>query len=266
MMTTLMRIFRDISVKRKLTLIIIGVMAAAFALSTVIAESYRYRSDHNGLQHHLSVLASAVGANCSAALVFDDKAAAAEILSALQFDRAITCAILTDARSKEVASFGNCVTSSAVDAPLNPKDDPFTGHIRVDQRILADGKTVGYLTIWGRTNEITARMANEAVVSMTAFLLGVLAVMMIFERMLRLLNAPLVELHDTFRKILRSRDYSLRATKHGDDELGDLVVAFNQIMEQVEERIPPVPADAQEPASPGADPAVPAPETASSPS
>jgi methyl-accepting chemotaxis protein len=222
-----MRRFQDIRLKRKLTLIMIGVMAASFVLSALIAVGYRYRSDRNAIEHHLSVLAGAIGANCSAALVFNDKAAASEILSALQADRSITCAMLTDDRSKPVASFGNCVGPDGTATAAH-------GRIRVDQRITVDGKTAGYLTIWGETSEVAERMANEAVVSITAFVLGVLVVLMVFERMLRLLNAPLLDLYETMRRVVRSRDYSIRATKLAEDEIGDVVVAFNQLMDQIE--------------------------------
>jgi len=253
---TPMNWFRNIGLKRKLTLMMISVMVASFVLSAIIAGSYRYRSDRNSIQHHLSVLASAIGANCSAALVFNDEAAASEVLSALQFDRSITCARLTDSRSKLVASFGNCA------APDGSSDDPHPsrGRIRIDQRIAADGRTVGYLTIWGETSEVNERMANEAVVSVTAFVLGVLAVLMVFERMLRLLNKPLVDLHETIRHVVRSRNYSLRAARVAEDEIGDLVVAFNQLMEQIEERTAAAPtAPESAPPAAGADtPASPA--------
>ena len=241
--------FQNLPIRRKLTLIMIGVMAVSFALSSIITGCNRYRSDRRELEHHLSVLAGAIGANCSAALVFEDETAAAEVLSALHFDRSITCAVLTDARSKRVASFGNCgVLAASGTFQPGSGPQPFDGHIRVDQRIVTDGDTVGYLTIWAETGAITGRMATEGVVGMTAFLLGVLVVMMLFERMLRLLTAPLVDLHETMRKIVRTRDYSMRATKRENDELGDLVVAFNQMVAQVEDRIPPAVSVAEAPA------------------
>jgi len=252
------RRFHDIRLKRKLTLIMIGVMAASFAVSTLMAGAYRYRSDRKTIEHHLSVLASAIGSNCSAALVFNDEAAASEVLTALQFDRSITCALLTDERSQRVASFGTCANVDDAKGDANAQG----GRIRIDQRIVADGKTVGYLTLWGETSQVTERMANEAVISITAFILGVLVVLMVFERMLRLLNAPLVEFHETIRRVVRSRNYSLRATKVADDEIGDVVVAFNQLMEQIEHgAVPPSPASQPTGAVAPASPAEPHPAT-----
>lgn len=225
-----MRRFHDIRIKRKLTLIIVAVMTVSFAISALVSGIYRYRADRAAVEHHLGVLASAIGANCSAALVFDDEKAALEVLSALQFDRSITCAVLTDERSTQLASFGNCGTDHEAHTIVKPE----RGEIRVDQRIVVDGKTVGYLTIWGRTADINQRMANEAVVGITAFVVAVLFILMVFERMLRLLNSPLVELEETIRRVVRSRNYSVRATKVANDEIGDVVVAFNQLMEQIE--------------------------------
>jgi len=239
-------LFRDIRIKRKLTLIIIAVMTVSFAISALVAGIYRYRSDRAAVEHHLGVLASAIGANCSAAVVFNDESAAMEVLSALQFDRSITCAVLTDDRSLQLAAFGTCGTEHS-----SENADTQRGEVRVDQRIVVDGRTVGYLTIWGRTSDVTERMANEAVISITAFVVAILFVMMLLEYMLRLLNSPLVDLEETIRRALRGHNYSVRAVKLADDEIGDVVVAFNQLMDQIEERMT-APATTPAAAEPGA--------------
>jgi methyl-accepting chemotaxis protein len=249
--------FRDIRIKRKLTLILIAVMTVSFAISALVAGIYRYRSDRAAVAHHLSVLASAIGANCSAAVVFNDESAAMEVLSALQFDHSITCAVLTDDRSAQLAAFGTCGTDHSSENMGTQR-----GEVRVDQRIVVDGRTVGYLTIWGRTSDVTERMANEAVISITAFVVAILFVMMLLEYMLRLLNSPLVDLEETIRRALRGHNYSVRAVKLADDEIGDVVVAFNQLMDQIEERLTPA-ATTPAPAEPGA--AAPAPDAEPSP-
>lgn len=232
--------FHDLRIKRKLTLIVVGVMTASFTIAALVMGIYRYHEDRAEVEQHLSELASAIGANCSAALVFDDEPAALAVLSALQSDRSITCAVLTDENSTKLASFGSCDPSH----DARSDDKAARGEIRVDQRIVADGKTVGYLTIWGRTSEVTERMANDAVISLTAFVLGVIVILMLLDRMLGLLNAPLIELHETMRRALRSRDYTVRARKVADDEIGDVAIAFNQLMEQIEQAgpVPPAPA------------------------
>lgn len=235
-----------IPLKRKLAAMMIAVMTAAFALSAAINGVYGYRSDRRAMEHHLNILASAIGDNCSAALVFDDEVAAAEVLSALEFDPSVTGAILTDARNVVVAKFRNGGSDMNGSGLLgNGK--------RVDRRIVVDGKTVGYLSIWAENDAIVGRLATEAVVAITAFLLGVLVALFIFEKMSHVVNAPLVDLHETLRKVVRSRNYSIRATRMADDELSDVVMAVNDLLAQVEERtssttpaVPPTPAASRE--------------------
>jgi methyl-accepting chemotaxis protein len=178
------------------------------------------------MQQHLHILASAIGDNCSAALVFDDEAAAAEILSALSFDKSVTRAVLTDPRSAVVARYpASEGTGLVVD-----------GSLRVDRAISVDGRTVGYLTIWAETDNIAAHTAMEGVVGITAFVVGILVVLLLYERMQRVLNAPLVELHDTIRRVVRSRNYAIRAERSAEDELNDVVMAVNDLLAQVEEQ------------------------------
>ena len=213
-----------IPIKRKLAAIMVVVMTAAFALSAAISGVYGYHSDRRAMEHHLNILASAIGDNCSAALVFDDEAAAAEVLSALEFDQSITGAILTDGRNVVVAKFRNG------GSPVNG-----SGGIRVDRRIIVDGKTVGYLSIWSENAAIVGRMATEAVIAVTTFVLGVLVALLLFEKLHHTITAPLVELHETLRRVVRSRNYSIRASRSTDDELSDVVMAVNDLLAQVEE-------------------------------
>jgi methyl-accepting chemotaxis protein len=121
--------------------------------------------------------------------------------------------------------------------------------MRVDRRILVEGDTVGYLTIWSETAEITTRLATSAVVAITAFVVATLVLLFVFDRMQPVLMAPLVDLHETIRRIVRTRDYSVRAKRTAADELNDVVVAFNDLLAQIEER-DSAPAAAATPATP----------------
>jgi signal transduction histidine kinase len=69
-------------------------------------------------------------------------------------------------------------------------------------------------------------------------LMGValLAGLVLSDRLQRLVSAPLAGLARTARAVTRGRDYSLRATRTGDDELGTLVDAFNDMLAQIQQR------------------------------
>ena len=85
MMATRMAWLDRIPIKRKLAGLMVLVMTASFGVSALITGLYGYRADRRAMEHPLNVLTSAIGDNCAAALVFDDEAAASEVLSALVF-------------------------------------------------------------------------------------------------------------------------------------------------------------------------------------
>ncbi len=235
MMAARMAWLDRVPLKRKLAALMVLVMGASFGASALITGIYGYRADRRAMEHHLDILASAIGDNCSAALVFDDEAAAAEVLSALVSDGSITRAVLTDEHAVVVARFP--AGQPGAEWPDGGHGSLFEGELRADRSITVDGRTVGYLSIRAETAAILTRAATEAVVALTAFLVGVLVVLMLFERMQRLVTAPLVDLQETVRRVVRSRNYSLRAARSADDELNDVVMAVNDLLAQMEAHV-----------------------------
>lgn len=225
MMLARMKWLDRVPLKRKLTVLLILVMTGSFGLAGIITGMNDYISDRKEMERHLHILASAIGDNCSAALVFNDEAAAAEVLSALSFDPSVTRAVLTDYESAVVARYPD----HGAAAETGPD-----GLLRVDRAISVDGRTVGYLTIWSETDVLLTRAVTEAIVGITALAVGILLVLLLYERMQRVLTAPLVDLHDTIRRVVRSRNYSIRAERMADDELNDVVMAVNDLLAQVE--------------------------------
>src|SRR5437773_5141286 len=55
-------------------------------------------------------------------------------------------------------------------------------------------------------------------------------------RLHKLISEPILSLARTAREVSRKKDYSLKATKGSDDELGTIVDSFNEMLEQIRER------------------------------
>jgi light-regulated signal transduction histidine kinase (bacteriophytochrome) len=54
-------------------------------------------------------------------------------------------------------------------------------------------------------------------------------------RLQRILSVPILELAHTAKSISDKRDYTLRASKHSEDEIGAAVDAFNQMLDRIEQ-------------------------------
>ena len=78
-----MRWFRNLSIRRKLTLIIISVSALVLLVSTLINVTHEYRERRANLIQEISTLAEIIGRNSDAAILFEDPGRAQSMLNSL---------------------------------------------------------------------------------------------------------------------------------------------------------------------------------------
>ena len=84
--------FKDISITRKLTMIVMATSAAALLMAGAATIIYERVTFPRNLARHLASLADVVGNNSAAAILFNDETAAAETLQALKATPNITMA------------------------------------------------------------------------------------------------------------------------------------------------------------------------------
>src|SRR2546425_11702584 len=99
-----MRAFRDLSIRRKLTLIIMLTSSVALLLACVAFVSYDLYTFRQAKVHDLATLAEIIGSNSTAALTVGDSNSAQQILAALSANQhiAAACVYIGDGRR-----FGN---------------------------------------------------------------------------------------------------------------------------------------------------------------
>src|ERR1700744_5093143 len=93
---TLVFRFRDISIKRKLTVIIMIASTVALLLVSAGFVSYELVTFRQTMESDLSTLAQIIGNQSTAALTYGDQGAAKEILNALVVKKHIVAAALYD--------------------------------------------------------------------------------------------------------------------------------------------------------------------------
>jgi len=81
-------------------------------------------------------------------------------------------------------------------------------------------------------NDALSAMVRESAVRVT--LVGIVLVVLIILILRRTVVVPVAGLALVARKVAEERNYALRAARHGRDEIGRLVDAFNTMLEQVE--------------------------------
>ncbi len=92
-----MNLFQHISLKRKLTLVIMLIAGIALFFSSALLIPYEMNTFQSSLINNLQVQAEIVGSNSTAAITFKDRKTAEEILSALQSSPNIVAAVMYSA-------------------------------------------------------------------------------------------------------------------------------------------------------------------------
>lgn len=110
------------------------------------------------------------------------------------------------------------------------------GDVVTEREVLAhQGEEIGNVVVMVSQrgiDEALSAMVRENAVRVTV--VGLMLVVLIILILRRTVVVPVAGLAHVARKVAEERNYALRAARHGHDEIGRLVDAFNTMLEQVE--------------------------------
>jgi two-component system sensor histidine kinase/response regulator len=185
----------------------------------------------------LKAVAGIVGSNSSAAIVFHDGDSAKEILSSFSSKASITAASLYSADGTVIAVYVRDHTNQFQPPSAETEGYGFSrGRIRMFHAITYNGEIIGTLYVESDITELYGRIGQFGAVFCAVFLVALLVASTISTRLQDVITRPIRELAWTAKMISVERNYSIRATKDSDDELGHLVEGFNQMLAQIESR------------------------------
>lgn len=230
-----MRTLRRTPIKSKLTAITMLTSGVALLLACAAFVGYELLVFRDGILEELSTTAAIVGDNSAAALTFDDAASARQTLRSLNTHPHILGAALYDRNGKLFARYQRMPASGTFDPPHVER----SGHRFADDRLklffrfdLA-GEHAGTLFIESELSELRARMGRYALIGGCVLVVSWMVAFLLAARLQRAISAPISHLARVMSQVRAENDYSPRASKHGDDELGDLIDGFNAMLDQI---------------------------------
>ncbi len=228
--------FRRLPIRRKLVAMILGTSAAVLlvaSLGYLFADYYRSRVD---LQRDLTSQAQLVAENLQAAIQFDDPAAIEDTLHTLGPNTHVKTACVYK-EDKLVGAFRPHADSRPCPEQPGPDTAVFTrDRLQLTAPIMLKGERAGTVLLRSDLELISSRLRIQGIV--VAILLAItLGVALILSSWLQsLVSDPVTALARTAAEVSARGDYSLRARRSTDDELGLLVEAFNQMLGQIQQR------------------------------
>jgi two-component system sensor histidine kinase/response regulator len=232
------KVFSNLSFLRKLTLLVLA--ATMFALTmTFIGLALYERSTFREVRHNeLSLLASTLGENSAASLAFNDHRTASDILGALHADPHILAARLYDNAGKAFVEYRRPDLEPDFSIPaLNGEGAQFSkGYLSWSQGVYLNGDKSGSIVIVSDLTAFDVKIREYIKIATLVLVVAVLLTYLLSARLLRLATEPIIQLADIARRVSVQQDYSLRARRTGDDEIGILALSFNDMLNGIQQR------------------------------
>jgi len=244
---SLRRRLRNLSIRRKLTLIILVTSGVAVTLASATFLAYDYVAFRNQMVTQLRMIAEGVGLTARPAL---DAAAAPGVASRVKEALAPSLLLLRvypnieegcvfDADGGVVARQLRGLGSDRPPPPFS-KDSWYAfrdeGLVLYQGVFSEEGRPVGTVYLRSNTRELTARLQLYSGILAAVTLLSLFASTLLASRLREVISRPILHLAEIETRVSREKDYSVRAVKEYGDELGVLIDGFNDMLGQIQSR------------------------------
>jgi PAS domain S-box-containing protein len=227
--------FRNRPIRQKLLLTILVASGSAVILAGMTILIWDQVLFRQRLQADLSSVADIMAENTTAALSFEDPKSASQTLGALKAKPHVVCACVFRPNGTILARYDRSATQPECPAPGQSDAASFGERgLEITRRITLDGKRIGTLTLLYDLSEIRERLWRDAASMVGVLLLSILAAFVLSTRFRRAITEPIIELANITRTVAETRDYGLRASHRSEEELGDLVDAFNNMLKTIQ--------------------------------
>lgn len=230
---------RPFSIKQKLTLIIMTASTVALLVISAGFVGYEWITFKETMRQDLFTQARMIAQLSTASLKFGEGKDAQEILEVLSSRKHIHAAAIYQG-----TNLFAWYPASAVPAnfPARPRVDGFNqfdfhnDDLTVFQGVRLSGEQIGTVYLESDLQEIYDRLGRY----LTMFALLMLATSAITyflsRRLQKFISQPIFDLAQTAKAVSHQKNYAMRAQKHANDELGDLIDGFNEMLSEIQKR------------------------------
>jgi len=229
---------RDWPIQQKLTAMLVLISGLVLLLTAAAFAGYQYWSLRERTLDALAVRGRIIAANTTASLAFANVADARELLSALRVDPHIVAAVLYDKGGHEFAAYPANVAADAVPAVPGPDGYRFERGLLVGFQpvVQAGSQRLGTLYLASDLKAIYDTFRLSGIIGLAVLAVALLAAYLLSHVLQGTISQPILALAETAKAVSTRQDYSVRAPKLGEDELGVLTDAFNQMLGRIEDQ------------------------------
>lgn len=245
--------FRSWPIRRKLMSLMVFVSTVVVGVACLGFVVFQSSTLLHWSLSHVSTLARVVGSNCAAALTFNDEKAAQDTLDSLVMEPNVRAALVLKPDGSVFASYirpgGDEKeilerTMKELEETVHRQGETWRiilealedGDLEVLEEIYTDGEPVGRIFICQDMASLYNIALKGVGIGVGLLLMSLFLAYIMAWHLHSFVSRPVLALRNVMLCVSRDKNYSLRAKKESDDELGSLVDGFNEMLAQIQER------------------------------
>jgi len=230
--------FQDLSIKWKLKTIIMltsGVTILFASIAFIFKDVTTFRK---AVRDDLYSLAQVIGLNSKGALVFLDQRTAERNLAALRAKPDIFFACIYDMNGNVFATYYRQAAGQKPAPPeLRNEGHYYEGdYLFMFQQIPLENDIIGTVCIQYDLSSMNAKIIESIVIFAVIVLIAFVIAWILSSSLQRVISEPILSLTQTARAVSEQKDFSVRAEKHSQDEIGILIDGFNEMLARIQSR------------------------------
>ncbi len=232
-----MKSFTRLSIKYKLIVVVLLTTTIGLTIAATAFLSYDRINQRNALIHEMLILSKVIALRSAVAVSFKDQKNAADNLSALGIRKNVRMACMYDKSGELFVKFelfpldNQCIPQLA----RTDYEPTISDHyLEVYQPIYRNNETIGYLLVQVGLEELHERIVHQLQISIATLLGALFFAFFLTSRFQKQIYKPIAHLDEVATEITQNHNYSIRAITNNQDELGKLVHAFNNMLDEIE--------------------------------
>lgn len=235
------RLFSGLSLRYKQALVVIttSVICILFSSTTFFINDFIFMKKN--FQREINVLMDMTRINSVAPMYFEDSEAAEEMLSSLKAEQDIMAAALYTPDGALFASYqrkeddGNRPTFPEM-SWLNPGRNLEELRENHTCDIVFEGAVIGHLHFLTDLTRYNRLLAWYTSLSIFIIIVSVLIAVFMSTYLRKLVVGPVLHLARVVKTISQQKNFSVRADAFYEDEIGDLILGFNEMIRKIQLR------------------------------
>ncbi len=187
----------------------------------------------------VSTQARMIAENNKAAVAFGDVEDATGVLRSLVAESSIVFGCVYTNDGEALASYYRQDVSAEEVRPsqLRGRGHSFDeGYLTVWEPVLDDSGQTGMVCLRSDLDPLYRALKYDTLIIVVSLLLVSAAAFLMSSGLQRIISGPILGLARVARVVSDKKEYSVRATKYGNDEVGALIDAFNEMLGQIQQR------------------------------